>query len=288
MRPKTFEINKDHHLARGLVFAGLGNHGGGSQYYDSSVYGNHGTLTNINPATGWGVGRGLRYTILDKNNNDYIDIPNKIPNLVGSSHTTLACWFRRDGSAFSTTETIVGSDNAGVVLSLVTSLFRLRGVNRGTAVGGTDAQNTTANTWYHAAITYNGATQRLYWDGVEVAINVDADRQAVVSNYLRIGAGPTPSEYFGGDVADILFWTTRTLSAGEIQQLADPSNVMLSGLIKPNHLGTPAIINDMHWVGKSTNAFDPNNWSTEKQGRGGAGVPRSGKHLFFDADSDLA
>ena len=46
MRPSHFELDYSHPLARGLVFAELGNMAGSTLYYDSSVYKNHGTINN--------------------------------------------------------------------------------------------------------------------------------------------------------------------------------------------------------------------------------------------------
>lgn len=43
MRPNNFELNQQHPLARGLVFAGLGAYAGSGRYHDSSAYGKHGT-----------------------------------------------------------------------------------------------------------------------------------------------------------------------------------------------------------------------------------------------------
>ncbi len=49
---------------------------------------------------------------------------------------------------------------------------------------------------------------------------------------MWIGGWPGGSQYFPGDISDVLLYD-RALSPSEIQQLADPSNVMLSGLIVP-------------------------------------------------------
>lgn len=52
-RPSYPRIDFTHPLASGLVFAGLGGGASTLQYTDSSPYGNHGVLTNMEPATDW-------------------------------------------------------------------------------------------------------------------------------------------------------------------------------------------------------------------------------------------
>jgi len=55
VRPEGFRLNYASPLATGLVFAGLGAFGSQkpTMYHDSTHYRNHGTLTNMNPATDW-------------------------------------------------------------------------------------------------------------------------------------------------------------------------------------------------------------------------------------------
>jgi hypothetical protein len=87
--------------------------------------------------------------------------------------------------------------------------------------------------YHHLAVCYNGATKRSYFDGSLVENpNVTG---TIASTYNRLYVGRFSAEYnpFNGSVYDPMFWANRALSPSEIQQLADPSNTLLSGLIVP-------------------------------------------------------
>ena len=78
-RPQSFELDHSHPLARGLVFAGLGRVPHSLVYRDSSLYGNHGTLTNMAvPATatsGWAWDNFLgRWATRYDGDNDYVSL----------------------------------------------------------------------------------------------------------------------------------------------------------------------------------------------------------------------
>ena len=67
-RPEWFTLNPESPLHRGLVFAGLGRVHGAGNYFDSSPYRNHGTLTGYTgagntPANRWS--KALGRNVLD-------------------------------------------------------------------------------------------------------------------------------------------------------------------------------------------------------------------------------
>jgi len=84
---------------------------------------------------------------------------------------------------------------------------------------------------HHIAVTKLGTSHTVFFDGVPMAPQT-SDKTVNWSYALQIGIQKTTSQLypFLGQISDP-FIHNRALSPAEIQQLADPSNVMLSGLI---------------------------------------------------------
>jgi len=72
------------------------------------------------------------------------------------------------------------------------------------------------NSWHHLAATYDGATIRIYLDGVEVNSMAQTGAISTNSNALALGNQPGFSEFFGGYADEFRIWNVaRTQS--EIQ-----------------------------------------------------------------------
>ena len=96
-RPMEFRINYDAPLADGLVFAGLGGHGcvGSMVYPDSSLYANHGTLTNMDAATDWVWCDELKRFGLYFNNSGNAQVQlSRLPFHTGQGHVSIVTWLR--------------------------------------------------------------------------------------------------------------------------------------------------------------------------------------------------
>jgi Concanavalin A-like lectin/glucanases superfamily/Bacterial Ig domain len=78
------------------------------------------------------------------------------------------------------------------------------------------AARLAANTWSHVAATHDGATVRLYVNGVERASAAAAGTIAISASPLRIGGNAVWNEWFGGRIDDLRIYD-RALSAAEIQ-----------------------------------------------------------------------
>jgi len=71
------------------------------------------------------------------------------------------------------------------------------------------------NTWTHLALTYDGATMRLYVNGLQVATKSASGSIQNNSNPLRIGGNVPYGQYFQGRIDEVRVYS-RALSASEI------------------------------------------------------------------------
>src|SRR5262245_32466796 len=95
--------------------------------------------------------------------------------------------------------------------------------NAAPATGGTFASGPLhgpgalpVNTWSHLAATYDGATLRLYVDGVEVARRAQTGKIKSSSRELTIGGDAHFGQYWTGRIDEVRIYD-RALSASEIQ-----------------------------------------------------------------------
>lgn len=231
-RPLEFRINYEAPLADGLVFAGLGGHGcvGSMVYPDSSLYGNHGRLTNMDAATDWvWVPELSRFAVDFDGSNDYIPIGN-INN--GASKLTISAW--------TWLRTATGFQN--IINKNVNYCFRWRIQNNGVDCwlllsNGTSYAVYTAS-WTHPQqqwghflthATTGGGRVKWYYNGSKIA-DVPCYTSSIATSPVdgAIGsARPSPAtEPWKGILSDVSVWS-RILSDNEIAALADPSNVDL-------------------------------------------------------------
>src|SRR4029077_9850703 len=74
----------------------------------------------------------------------------------------------------------------------------------------------TANTWSHLAATYDGATMRLYVNGVQVASRAQTGAIATSTNPLQIGGDSIYGQYFAGRIDEVRVYN-QALNQTEIQ-----------------------------------------------------------------------
>jgi hypothetical protein len=75
----------------------------------------------------------------------------------------------------------------------------------------------TTNIWTHLAGTYDGATLRLYVNGVQVSSRSPSGPIAVSTNPLQMGGDSIYGQYFQGRIDEVRVYN-RALSATEIQR----------------------------------------------------------------------
>jgi hypothetical protein len=226
-RPNDFTLNRQHALHKGLVFAGLGRSPGGLRCCDSSPYANHGTLT-----ASWSFEKTLYRPTLVFTGSQYLATRTPVYN----SPFTVSLWtYWPYSGAQQWPFTIQKSDSNGHLLQYNgnTPQFYTYDGDYATA----SYSNLSGSVWYHFCCVSESTAHRVIYRNAVVG-TPETTNQSVGSGtyYTTFGArstdGSTYSGYFTGKISDPMIWS-RALSPSEIRLLADPSNVMLSGLIVP-------------------------------------------------------
>jgi hypothetical protein len=234
-RPENFELNTDCQLAQGLVFAGLGRHTKTKHYHDSSLYGNHGTLTNMEPETDWVWSEVLgRWCVNFGGTDEFVELATSGSSLdFSGGFWTMATWFKNGSPASPAYAGLMAFNNTGINAQ--------SGDGLGNSIGAiqsdflktvTSAYVASRGTLIHVAVVQPGTSATgmlIYVNGVPAAQSSATDSGYGGAGKNRLGMLYT---YLCGSLSDSSAWH-RVLSPAEIQQLADPSNVMLSGLILP-------------------------------------------------------
>ena len=241
-RPDYFEINPESPLARGLVFAGLGGGARSLKYVDSSPYGNHGTLAASDVSWSTYFGRsGLEFADADE---DYVTLdriwPMNGPLTIAAhvwnedaSWPRLACreWMPLNGESS-------GQSGIQICRQEDSELTFVRRSASGNMCLKRTASGILVRNYHHVCATWDGTSggsgATIYLDGTDAgsAVSTGSGTPDAITE-TRVGFAC--NSFGGGDTHrafDVLAWD-RVLTLSEIQQLADPGNVMLSGLVSP-------------------------------------------------------
>jgi len=208
-RPENFEVDLSHPLMRGAVLLGLGQAHHSLRYRDESGYAKHGTLFGSTPAGRWGRALG-RASLGFAGTPDYVRVP--CFDVIG----TVAMWLRpvsgTNGFGCLLDARNNGDSGTGYIFwNTDTTLLKSSGT---TYVNGKLASLVPASVWSLLVVT--GFTLVSGMNPKEFVVGTHSN----YTNHLLTGA-----------IEDYMIWS-RILSPAEIMQLADPSNVMLSGAIR--------------------------------------------------------
>src|SRR2546423_274824 len=196
----------------GLVAAYAFNEGSGTTVADASGNNNNGTITAATWTTAGKFGNALAFN----GTSARVTVPNAA-SLQLSTGMTLEAWVFPTGSLTSW-RSVVDKTVDGYYLMASTDQSNRPGVG-GTWTGGN--QNIAAptvlaiNTWTHLAATFDGATVRLFVNGVQAASQAQTTPLATTTGTLQMGAD-SYGEFFAGRIDEVRIYN-RALSAAEIQ-----------------------------------------------------------------------
>ncbi len=201
--------------------------GAGATAADTSGNGQTGTLTN---GASWTAGARLNAVDLD-GSNDFVDVGTID---VSGSAMTLAAWFNssqlantpsHDGRIISKANGTAESKHFWMLSTIRSGSdtrlrFRLKAGGQTTTLVASSG-NLTENQWFHAAGVYDGASMKLYLDGVLVGSLNKTGAIAVSSSVPAwIGGNPTDPTIrpWQGAIDDVRIYD-RALSAAEVLAL---------------------------------------------------------------------
>jgi hypothetical protein len=188
--------------------------GTGATTADSSGSGNNGALANTSWSAAGRFGRALSFngtsswvTVADANSLDLttaMTIEAWVNPAVNTDWRTVLLKENASGLSYS----LYGSGSPAVP----STWMRVGSAER--EVNGTAAL--AVNTWTHLAATYDGATMRLFVNGVQVGTRALAGSLGTSTAPLRIGGNAIWGEYFSGLIDEVRVYN-RVLTAAEIQ-----------------------------------------------------------------------
>jgi hypothetical protein len=181
---------------------------------DSSGNSNTGTVSGATRSASGRYGGALSFD----GTNDRVNVTDSA-SLDLTTGMTLEAWVRP--TALSIWRTVILKEQPG---SLVYALYANTDINRpsieASMPGAYNIQTGTSqlplNTWTHLAATYDGATLRLYVNGVQVGSRGVTGNVLVSTGALRIGGNAVWGEYFSGLIDEVRIYN-RALTQTEIQ-----------------------------------------------------------------------
>ena len=173
----------------------------------------------------------------------------------GNSPFTISCWFNKTasvsyaalvswGTASNNNANYLNLDNA----NHVKAGFYSNDLENGS---GTD---TSAGTWYHATVTYDGTTRRIYVNGSEEVNDTPSSVNVTLGGTLYIGTFFGTYD-FNGKIANVGVWS-RALSPEEINSVMRKNYSQLKTVEKTSLVSWWAL--DDVYLGSTTNASDDN------------------------------
>lgn len=221
-------LRTNHSLAKGLIGSWLFNEAAGGTVFDTSGFGNDGTLTNMDPED-WVAG--IHGSALDFDGvDDHVRLSDTTL-LEGASAITLSAWIKSGSMADGGIITKY-SGQAGwwtykmEVGATYLPVFEIRTTSN-TIVGGLTALND--NMWHHVACVYNGVDMRIYVDSLldttpvaeTGAIYTGGSREPFIGVTATDNADPPTAGdrgFYSGQISSVQIYN-RALTANEIQRL---------------------------------------------------------------------
>ena len=198
----------------GLVGAWAFDEGAGTTTADASGSGNAGTLIGASWTTQGRYGNALSFN----GSNSMVRVADSA-SLDLTTAMTLSAWIRPTVSQ-SGWRTILQRETDAYFLNASNSDGPLRPSGGGTFGGNTQYLSgptaSPVNAWTHVALTYDGATLRLFVNGTQVATRATTGAIQATDNPLWIGGNNPYGEYFEGLIDEVRVYN-RALTQADIQ-----------------------------------------------------------------------
>jgi Concanavalin A-like lectin/glucanases superfamily/Fibronectin type III domain len=198
----------------GLVAAYSFDDFGGAMTADASRQGNHGVINGATRTSSGYFGNALQFN----GTNNWVTV-NDSASLDLTSGMTLEAWVKPanlNGWRTILTKELSTND---VVYSFYASDDMNKPVmgqwTNGSVKPLSGVSSLTANTWSHLTATYDGQTQRLYVNGVQVSQRAQTGAIQTSNNVMRIGGNSIWGEYFQGTIDEVRVYN-RALSSTEV------------------------------------------------------------------------
>ena len=209
----TVSVTVSNAAPSGLIAAYGFEEGAGTTTADATGLGHTGTVSGATWTTAGKNGKALSYNGV----NSFVSAADA-NDLDLTNGVTLEAWVRP--SSLSGWSTVVMKE--GTATTLAYSLYANDGnpwptitIRVGADQEAIGTSQLALNTWTHLAATYDGATLRLYVNGVQVGTRAQTGNMLVSARTLRIGGNSVWGEYFDGVIDDVRIYN-RALSATEI------------------------------------------------------------------------
>jgi glucose/arabinose dehydrogenase len=205
--------------ASGPVAAYSFNAGTGMTAADESGNANTGTLSGATWAASGKFGKALSFDAAKRSN--LVSVPDAT-SLHLTTGMTLEAWVNPStlGTNPQSWRTVVLKERAGgMAYALYANNRAARPDGQVYIAGEQDVAGTAQlalNTWTHLATTYDGASLRLYVNGVQVAVKSQTGSIVASTGALKIGGNSLWGEWFGGLIDEVRIYN-RALSAAELQ-----------------------------------------------------------------------
>jgi hypothetical protein len=186
----------------------------GTGVTDGSGRGNNGTIAGAVRTTAGRFGSALTFDGV----NDWVTVPDSGP-LDLSTRATVEAWVFPTALGNAWRTVLIKEQPGQLVYALYANNDALRPSGHLFTTGDLYANGSAqlpANAWSHLAMTWDGATQRLYVNGNQVATRAVSGTLVNSAGALRFGGNGVWSEWFAGRLDEIRIYD-RTLTQAELQ-----------------------------------------------------------------------
>ena len=211
--PKLLRLDPRDSINEGLVGWWPMQDRGGAIAWDVSGYGNHGILTNMDPATDWVAGQNGYALNVDGSNEYVLTGIGQLP--VGAAKRSFAMWVRAT-STFNGFCLNYGTTGTGTQVYL--GQYNLGGGTK-TIVGiGGAGSNVVGNTaindsrWHLLGFAYDGTNLEIWLDGKSDGSAVKSPNTGTTG--CRLGSALDNNQSWIGDLANARFWSS-ILTSGD-------------------------------------------------------------------------